>query len=103
MMAIEVEIKEYEPFDDGGILALTNEERLKLEDILSTVVAEYSVASAKFGAFASGHEGIAIIQEEFEELKQSVFWPHKYGDNSTVEAKQVAAMAIRFLMDISYA
>ncbi len=101
-MAIEVEIKEYEPFNDGDVLAIVGEERVKLEDILSTVVGELSFATSKFGAFASGHEGIAIIQEEFEELKNSVFWPDKHGDNSTVEAKQLAAMAIRFLMDISY-
>jgi len=98
-MYVNVTLTETDPTDPY----FTDLERIKLEDILSTILEEYSLAATQFGPFASGHEGVAIIQEEFEELKEAVFWPHKNDSDSTLEAKQVAAMAIRFLMDISYA
>ena len=88
---------------EDGEAELSSNDKDKLEDILSTIVEEYIEASSKFGSFKSGHEGLAIIQEEFEELKEAVFWPHKTDGDATIESKQLATMAIRFLMDISYA
>ena len=79
-----------------------NDELEKLEDILRVVVDEYISATAAFGKFASSHEGIAIVQEEFEELKSAVFWPHKSDSNSAEEATQLTAMGVRFLMDVIY-
>ena len=95
-MSIDVQIID-------GDTELTDDDKGKLEDILSVVVEEYVAASSKFGAFKSGHEGLAIIQEEFEELKEAVFWPHKTDGDATTEATQLAAMAIRYLIDIAYA
>jgi hypothetical protein len=48
----------------------------------------------------SGHEGLAVIEEEFLELRLEVFWgkdPAKLRE----EAVQLAAMALRFLCDIA--
>jgi hypothetical protein len=46
---------------------------------------------------ASGHEAVAVIEEEFIEFREAVFWkrsdPHQ-------EAVQLAAMAVRYLIDV---
>jgi hypothetical protein len=86
-------------FDEENI---SNDEAEKLEDILRLVVEEYVSASIRFGKFASPHEGIAIVQEEFEELKNAVFWPHKSDSDSSEEATQLTAMGLRFLVDVVY-
>ncbi len=58
---------------------------------------EYQFAARNFTPFASPHEGIAIIREEYLELEREVF--HGTPDKAQKEAVQVAAMAIRFLVD----
>ena len=63
---------------------------------------EYFKATNKFGEFASAHEGLAIVQEEFEELKAEVFKGCETRDIELMkkEARQLGAMALRFLVDI---
>lgn len=70
---------------------MTRERAMKL------VLDELDQAEEKFGPFHSRHEGIAVIEEEFLELRDEVFWgdPTKAKD----EAVQLAAMALRFLVD----
>ena len=80
--------------------------------------------------FASTHEGIAVIQEEFEELKNEVFWGEKeckkiaeeyhkdspegirdmnirgrtrilHKERMREEAVQLACMAIRFIQELT--
>ena len=70
------------------------------------VADELEAATAKFGPFASAHEGLAVIEEEFLELRSAVFWgvdqkgrPSKPYD----EAIQLAAMALRFMVDVGRA
>ena len=73
------------------------------EDVLDDVVAEYYDATMKFGAFKSRHDAIGIIEEEFLELRAAAFWPHKLkpgDDDAYTEAKQLAAMSIRYMVDI---
>lgn len=66
---------------------------------------ELERATAKFGPFASAHEGFAVIDEEFLELREAVYWPHKVDPTTSaaaqrgIEAKQLGAMAARFLAD----
>ena len=81
---------------------MSEDEAAKLEDIICLVVEEYVSATNRFGKFASAHEGIAIVQEEFEELKNAVFWPHKSDSDAHEEATQLTAMGLRFLVDIIY-
>lgn len=76
----------------------------KLMKILAAVKQEYEDATSNHGKFNSAHEGLAVIQEEFEELKAEVF--KRRGERSMEvmeqEATQLAAMAIRFLSDVIY-
>ena len=70
--------------------------------ILIDVSEEYDRASSKFPPFRSAHEGLAIIWEEFDELKAEIFLRHSKRDMTKMrkEAIQVAAMAVRFIHDI---
>lgn len=64
------------------------------------VIEELECATLKFGRFASCHEGYAIILEEMDELWEAI--KDKKADHAHIsrEAQQVAAMAIRFLIDL---
>jgi hypothetical protein len=60
---------------------------------------EYMRASKKFPKFTSSHEGYAIILEELDELWEAI----KSKDTNNLwtrgEASQVAAMALRYMVD----
>ena len=83
------------PADKGGI-DVTEEQAVEL------VRNELALARQKFGPFHSAHEGYAILLEEVDELWAEV--KRRPEDVDVVrmarEAVQVAAMAVRFLMDI---
>lgn len=72
------------------------------QKLLGLVREELNSANEKFGPFNSAHEGWAVLKEEVDELwievkkKQSARSP----DLMRGEAVQIAAMAIRFALDI---
>jgi hypothetical protein len=80
------------------------------EDLLAhQVVMELRRATQLHGKFNSGHEGYAVIAEELDELWQLVKADkHGFGDKTSPhtkalarkEAIQVAAMAMRFALDL---
>lgn len=64
---------------------------------------EMVYASSKFPAFASEHEGYAVLLEEVDELWEAVKLNQKTPDRQNKIAKeciQVGAMALRFLHDM---
>lgn len=68
--------------------------------ILGEVKSEVDKAVAKHAPMNSPHEGSSTIREEFEEL-----WEHVKSDTGTTpearkEAVQVAAMAVRYILDL---
>ncbi len=73
---------------------------MRIDYILEEVATELFKATQKFGAFASPHEGIAVIREEFEELWDCVKDKAKGHVDARKEAIQVAAMAVRYVWDI---
>ena len=73
-----------------------------LEDAFESVNKEYQWAVGHFEPFHSAHEGLAIIQEEYEELKEEVFKSLSMRDMSMMqkEARHLAAMTLRFLIEV---
>lgn len=72
-----------------------------LEDAVKQAVSELERATEQYGPFHSAHEGYAIIKEEFEELWEAVKMKPSLErvESLKEEATQVAAMAIRLIMD----
>ncbi len=70
---------------------------------LELVRVELEVACSEFPPFRSAHEGVAIIDEEMREFRDAAYWPHKdeTGDEE-VEVTQLAAMAVRYLVEVCY-
>ncbi len=73
----------------------------KGQAITATIV-ELDRASVKYPAFNSHHEGYAVILEELEELKLEIFKRIEARDTDLLQREtiQVAAMALRFLIDL---
>jgi hypothetical protein len=72
---------------------------LRLDPIIDEVLREYNSATATHGPFNSAHEGYAVLDEERDELWDEV---KKRNHNKVAmrrEAVQVAAMALRFIVD----
>lgn len=63
------------------------------------IVDEHLRAANKFPKFASLHEGYAILKEEVDELWDEIKGEQR-PEHLREEAMQVAAMALRFLVDL---
>lgn len=79
---------------------MTEAERARLEEAVDIVLAEAFKAIRKFRPFRSGHEGASIIREEFDEFFEAVRANNL--KESRKEAIQVAAMAVRYMVDVLY-
>lgn len=72
----------------------------RLARVLTDAYNELLFATAKFPPMHSMHEGYAVILEELEELKEHVFKKPHSKELAYYEAKQIAAMALRFMHDL---
>ncbi len=68
---------------------------------LKLIEQEVIRARAKFKPFYSAHEGYAVILEEVDELWAEVMLKQRNWTRLREEAIQVAAMAVRFITDIT--
>ncbi len=64
------------------------------------VMGELSKATENHAPMHSAHEGWAVIREEVDELWEEVKKRHQDIPSMRKEAIQVAAMAIRFVVDV---
>lgn len=73
-----------------------------MNEVVNDVVREYVAASQTFPPFNSAHEGYAVLKEEVDELWDEIKKnPRRRSKRDMyLEAKQVAAMAIRFMLDV---
>ena len=73
----------------------------EIEIAIEEVRAELKEATLTHGSFKSAHEGYAVILEEADELWEEVKKKKSLRDRGALreEAMQVAAMAIRFMVD----
>lgn len=71
-----------------------------LQDAVNETLMELAQARSKFAAFNSAHEGYAVILEELDELWREVQAKPKSVEAMRAEAMQVAAMGLRFMIDI---
>lgn len=72
----------------------------RISEAMTAIITEYQRATEAHGAFASAHEGYAVILEELDELWIEVKRRHKDLPAMRKEAIQVGAMAMRFLVDV---
>jgi len=74
---------------------------MKLEEALELVLAEYHRAKAKYPDHPTVEHSMFVLEEEVDELKAElrIKDENRSSENITAEAKQVGAMALRFLVD----
>ena len=68
--------------------------------IVNEIIDEIDSANKKFGRFNSSHEGYAVIKEEVDELWHAVKVKSLGFKEQRKECIQIAAKAIRFIIDI---
>jgi len=72
------------------------------EEAIDLVIREITMVESNYPPFTSAHEGYAVLLEEVEELKTEIFKsPGKRDYNQMKkEAIQIAAMALKFVIDV---
>ena len=78
------------------LIILQWKKKVTMNKFLEEVEEEYKKASAKHPDFPTMHHGLAVIWEEFEELKQEIFKKNPDLNNLKLELVQIAAMCLRF-------
>lgn len=76
---------------------------MTLDAAVNLIREEYQRASSLYPAFHSNHEGYAVVREELDELWEAVKKSKSTQATGQVqkEAIQLAAMSLRFLVDLA--
>lgn len=72
----------------------------RIEMIAAEIAAEVRRAEAKHRPLNSPHEAWSVIYEELEELREHVRADTGRGDEARIEAIQVAAMGLRYVLNL---
>jgi hypothetical protein len=72
----------------------------RIDGILASVREEVLAAATKHKPMNSAHEGYAVLLEEVDELWEHVKADTGYTDDAMDEAIQVAAMGVRYVLDL---
>jgi hypothetical protein len=86
---------------EARVTAADSSRTERRERVLELIDREFGRATSRFPAFNSGHEGKAVIEEELDELWEEIRSNRPSGAAATREAIQVAAMAMRYVFDLS--
>jgi hypothetical protein len=80
-----------------------SEASMNIDQALALITNEVERAQSIYSMFASAHEGYAVLLEEMDELKDEVWKSPKKRDYDAMlkEAMQVAAMAVRLMIEIA--
>jgi ribosomal protein L11 len=83
---------------------VVNHEAVKENEAIRAVTIELAWARSHFLEMITPHEGYAIIKEELDELWDEIKKKEGTRSNKILrhEAMQVAAMAIRFMTDLTH-
>ncbi len=73
---------------------------LRVRKLFQEVGEELNRATAKHGPMRSAHEGYAVLKEEVDELWDDIKTNAPLADQRK-EAIQIAAMAIRYILDVT--
>ncbi len=73
---------------------------LRIDLIMKEVGLELGQVTAKFGQFNSSYEGYAVLKEEVDELWDDIKTNAPF-QHQRKEAIQIAAMAIRYILDVT--
>lgn len=72
----------------------------RVDSILSSIREEVLAAARKHKPMNSAHEGYSVLLEEVDELWDHVKADTGYTPEAMDEARQVAAMGVRYVLDL---
>jgi hypothetical protein len=83
----------------GAGLAMRGGDPITVKAV-NDVISELTRARNKFPTFGNAHEGYAVILEELDELWDEIKKKNPSREELRAEAMQVAAMGLRFMIDV---
>jgi hypothetical protein len=81
---------------------MIDDRRIRLTFVLRAIEAEVQRAMKKHDPMNSAHEGYAVLQEEVDELWDEIKADNGRSPAAMEEAIQVAAMAVRYIVDLEH-
>ena len=85
------------------MVSISPEKAMLAQQELKIILAEFTSAASKHGPLNSLHEAYSVILEEVDELWEQVKLKQRLRNTANIktEFRQIAAMALRALVDIN--